>query len=86
LFTTERPGHAQELAATATAQKANTIIVLGGDGTVNEAINGVLASGCRQIPHIGIIPSGSSNDFSKSLGIPQRLRPVISKFDKNPIP
>ena len=74
LFTTEYPSHARELAANATAQSVDTIIVIGGDGTVNEVINGSLMSSCHQIPHIGIIPSGSSNDFSKSLGIPQRVK------------
>ena len=74
LFTTAHPGHARDLAAKATTQKADTIIVLGGDGTLNEVINGALMSGCRQLPRIGIIPSGSSNDFSKSLGIPQQLQ------------
>jgi diacylglycerol kinase (ATP) len=74
LFTTEHPGHARELAAEATAQKVERIIVLGGDGTINEVVNGILASRCCEIPRIGIIPSGCANDFSKSLGIPQQLR------------
>jgi len=74
LFTTEHLGHARELAAKAAAENADAIIVIGGDGTVNEVINGCLNSGCGQIPRIGIIPSGSSNDFSKSVGISQRLQ------------
>jgi len=74
LLRTDHPGHARELAAEATVQKADRVIVLGGDGTVNEVVNGILTSGCRQIPRIGIIPSGCSNDFSKSLGIPQQLQ------------
>ncbi len=74
LFTTGYRGHAQELAADAATQEVDTIVVIGGDGTVNEVINGILAPGCHKIPHIGIVPSGSSNDFSKSLGIPQHLR------------
>ena len=72
-FTTDYPGHAREIATEAAIQKVDTIVVLGGDGTLNEVINGVLATGCSQIPRIGIIPSGSSNDFSKSLGLPQQL-------------
>ncbi len=73
VFTTQYPGHARELAATAAAQGIDTVIVVGGDGTVNEVINGLLTSGREYRPGIGIIPAGSSNDFSKSLGIPQRL-------------
>jgi diacylglycerol kinase (ATP) len=73
LIMTEHPGHARELAINATAQNAGTIIVIGGDGTVNEVINGILITSCDRIPCVGIIPSGSSNDFSKSLAIPQRL-------------
>ena len=73
-FTTDYPGHARKIAAQAAIQKVDTIVVLGGDGTLNEVINGVLATGCSRIPRVGIIPSGSSNDFSKSLGLPQQLQ------------
>ncbi len=72
VFTTQHPGHARELAATAAAQGVDTVVVIGGDGTINEVISGLLTSGRSHGPCIGIIPSGSSNDFSKSLGIPQR--------------
>jgi diacylglycerol kinase (ATP) len=70
----ERPGHAKELAAAAAVQRADTIIVVGGDGTVSEVVNGLLAAGQEQLPSVGIVPAGSSNDFSKSLGIPQRVK------------
>jgi YegS/Rv2252/BmrU family lipid kinase len=71
---TQYPGHACELAAAAAAQGTDTVIVIGGDGTVNEVVNGLLTAGRDPLPRVGIIPAGSSNDFSKSLGIPQRLR------------
>lgn len=73
LLVTLYPGHARELAATAAAQGIDTVIVIGGDGTVNEVANGLLTAGRGHVPCLGIIPSGSSNDFSKSLGIPQHL-------------
>lgn len=66
-------GHAKELAATEAARGAGTIIVVGGDGTLNEVVNGLLSSSGGHIPNIGIIPAGSSNDFSKCLGIPQTV-------------
>ncbi len=71
LATSNGSRHAGELAAAAAADNANTIVVAGGDGTVNEVVNGLLACECDHVPRIGIIPLGSSNDFAKSLGIPQ---------------
>lgn len=71
--TTGSPGHARELAVAAAAQKAETVIVIGGDGTVNEVIDGLVASGHDRLPRVGIVPAGSSNDLAKSLGIPQDL-------------
>jgi diacylglycerol kinase (ATP) len=73
LSPTQSRGHARELAAAAAAQNIDTVIVIGGDGTVNEVINGLLASGQGTAPCVGIIPAGSSNDLSKSLEIPQSL-------------
>jgi len=70
----QEAGHARELAAAAMERKAKTIVVIGGDGTLNEVVNGIFTSGHRHVPRVGIIPTGSSNDFSKSLGIPQDLR------------
>jgi len=73
LAVTGFPGHAQELAAAAAAQRTATVVVIGGDGTVNEVINGLVRSERDYTPCVGIIPAGSSNDFSKSLGLPQDL-------------
>lgn len=73
LKTTDHPGHACALAREACRQDADTIVVLGGDGTVNETINGILTSECKRLPRLGIVPAGSSNDFSRSLGISQNL-------------
>lgn len=67
------PGHVVE-AAKAAARSAETVVVIGGDGTVNETINGLLASGLETLPRLGIIPTGSSNDLAKSLGLPLDLR------------
>jgi len=74
LMTTDRPGHACALARGACEQNADTIVVLGGDGTVNEVINGILVSECLHLPKLGIIPAGSSNDFCRSLGISLELQ------------
>ena len=48
--------------------RAELVICVGGDGTLNHVISGILAM--IEKPRIGYIPAGSTNDFSKSLGIP----------------
>jgi diacylglycerol kinase (ATP) len=70
LVTSEAPRHAADIAAAAVAEKVETIVVIGGDGTVNEVVNGLCSSGSDRLPRLGIIPTGSSNDLAKSLGIP----------------
>lgn len=53
-------------------QKYDMTVISGGDGTLNEAVNGFMNSGCKK--PFGYIPSGSTNDFSHSAGIP--LKPL----------
>lgn len=47
---------------------ADRIIVVGGDGSIHEAVNGVLGTGANTA--LGVIPSGTGNDFAKAAGIP----------------
>lgn len=65
---TERPGHAEELAATL---DADALLAVGGDGTVHEVVNGVRSRAAGPIP-VGILPAGSGNDLARSLGIPMQ--------------
>lgn len=70
---TEHRGHAAELARWAADNRMDLIVVHGGDGTVNETINGFLplpGSTPREwLPRLGVIPGGSANVFARSLGI-----------------
>ncbi len=66
--TTHR-GHARELAVEATADGVDVVVTLGGDGTVNEAANGLLAGGPGpHVPTLAVVPGGSTNVFSRALG------------------
>lgn len=68
LYLTERKKHAEKIAAQITADgQEHCIVVLGGDGTVNEVINGILDPGKVTL---GYIPIGSSNDFARGLKLP----------------
>lgn len=68
---TERRGHARELGERALRERLDVVITLGGDGTINEAINGMLADGPgSQVPALGMVPGGSANVLARSAGIP----------------
>lgn len=66
---TDHRGHAIEIGAQAARDGTDVLIVHGGDGTVNEVVNGVLAEGSTNTPAVGVVPGGSANVFARSLGI-----------------
>ena len=61
---TTAPGEAIQIAK---ETKAELIVAAGGDGTVNEVVNGILQSGSEKL--LGVIPIGSGNDFAKMLNL-----------------
>jgi len=67
VFETRYAGHATELAREV-ASKFATILSAGGDGTLNQVLNGVLASPGKMLPTLGLIPLGSGNDFAGAIG------------------
>jgi diacylglycerol kinase (ATP) len=69
---TETPGEGIEIASRAARNGAKLIIACGGDGTVSEVANGILASG--KDAELGIVPSGTGGDFRRTLEIPARAR------------
>ena len=71
---TEAPGHATELARRLTGAGCELLIVAGGDGTLNEVVNGVPAGGTA--PRIGLLPLASGGDFARTLGLASLERSV----------
>ena len=68
--TTDR-GHAIELGRQAAEEQVDLLITLGGDGTVNEAVNGMLENGPGPgRPALAVVPGGSTNVFARALGLP----------------
>jgi diacylglycerol kinase (ATP) len=68
LHLTEFAGHAQELAGTADLRGVDGCCLIGGDGTLNEVVNGLLARPADQRVPIGIIPGGTGNSVWQHLG------------------
>ncbi|WP_040791735.1 diacylglycerol/lipid kinase family protein [Nocardia paucivorans] len=71
---TQHRGHAAELAQWAATNEMDLIVVHGGDGTVNETINGFVPlpqvdDGQAWRPRLGVIPGGSANVFARALGV-----------------
>jgi diacylglycerol kinase family enzyme len=62
---TSRQGHATRLAQGAAAKGTDAVIVLGGDGTFNEAANGLAGTSCA----LGVLPGGSTNVFARTIGM-----------------
>ena len=75
LVLTERPGHAQVLSQEAAEEGRPLVIAAGGDGTVNETINGLMQARVNGNgrPAFGVLPVGRGNDFAFGAGIPGEL-------------
>lgn len=79
VYETEAPGHATELARAALRQGSRRIIAVGGDGTINEIVNGFFEGDRLMAPDVllGIVPQGSGSDFCRTLGIPLEVQPAL---------
>lgn len=73
---TRAPGHAESLAKRAALYGYDTIVAAGGDGTVNETVNGIMKSKVSGV-RMGIIPIGRGNDFAWMAGIPRNQKKAV---------
>lgn len=71
---TSGPEHATLLAKEAVERNLDLVIIIGGDGTIHEAVNGIAGSNVI----IGIIPAGTGNDLAKVLGIPLDIHEALN--------
>lgn len=81
VYYTEYARHAVEITARLTADgREHTLIVLGGDGTVDEVVNGI--HDCSKVT-LGYIPIGSGNDFTRALQLPSDIRAALENILKS---
>lgn len=87
LIQTEYPGHAIKLAAEAGANGYVTVVAVGGDGTVNEVINGLMQAknDGHLTANLAVFPVGRGNDFSYGMGIPHELESAIQLLEKGDV-
>ncbi|MDX1631235.1 MAG: diacylglycerol kinase family lipid kinase [Thermoanaerobaculia bacterium] len=80
LVETEREGHAEEIARRAVQEGAERVVAVGGDGTVNEVVNGLAPEpGGVQL---GVVPAGTGNDFARSLGLPLEIEESLEVLEQ----
>ena len=75
LLFTERKGHARELARDAVKKEPHLIIAAGGDGTINEVLNGMVMSDTP----LAILPLGTTNVLAKELSIPDSVEGAMER-------
>ncbi|WP_216209364.1 diacylglycerol/lipid kinase family protein [Amycolatopsis aidingensis] len=74
---TDHRGHARDVARSAARDGIDLVVAHGGDGTVNEVVNGLLADTpprpgvYESVPMLGVVPGGSANVFARALGHPR---------------
>jgi diacylglycerol kinase family enzyme len=73
---TGQPGHGAELATRAIDDGAEVVVVLGGDGTVNEVVNGLCGT---EVP-LGLAGGGKTNVFARGLGLPADTRRACQRL------
>lgn len=75
-YFTAGPGDAERLARELPRQGYRRLLVVGGDGTVHEVLNGLDLNQAQ----LGIVPTGSGNDFCRVLGISKKPREAITQL------
>ena len=68
---TEAPGHAIELAKSAAKSGYELVVSVGGDGTINEIVNGLYDAGSIGDVMLGIISTGTGSDYIRTIGVPR---------------
>lgn len=78
---TDYPGHGIELAQCAVQEGWSIIVAAGGDGTINEVVNGLMhGAGTDEVGTLGILPLGTGNDLADSLEIPRDLKSACQRI------
>jgi diacylglycerol kinase (ATP) len=74
---TERPDHAVELARAAAENGVRLVVAVGGDGTINEVVNGLVAAGSPEV-ELAVVPRGTGDDFARTFGIPTDVESALA--------
>jgi diacylglycerol kinase (ATP) len=82
---TEAPGHATEIARQATEQGRELVIACGGDGTLNEVVNGLAAPNNGHRVPLTLLPGGTANILAKELNLPWDIPSAAQKLARGEV-
>lgn len=77
ITTTEKPMEATEITVKGLKEGFDTVVAVGGDGTINEVTNGIVKVGRGTL---GVIPGGTGNDLSRTLGISPNVEEALASI------
>ncbi|HXX59154.1 MAG TPA: diacylglycerol kinase family protein [Dehalococcoidales bacterium] len=81
---TEAPGHATELARDAVKKGYRVVIPVGGDGTINEVVNGLYAAGSLNDVSLAIIGTGTGGDYIRTVGVSRDFHEACERLVNHP--
>lgn len=86
LHETEAPGHGRDLAARLRGASRARLLIVGGDGTIHEVVNGLLEGGGASepdlLPEIAVLPMGTGNDFFRMIRAPRGVDGAVQVLGK----
>jgi YegS/Rv2252/BmrU family lipid kinase len=84
---TQKPGDASMFAKAAVAKEAGLVVCMGGDGTLNEVINGIMMheESIRSDVTLGFVPNGTGCDFVRTVPIPQNMEHALNLIAAGPV-
>ena len=87
VYVTKGPGDAMTLVKNAVAENVRLLVGVGGDGTLNEVVNGLMMHGdaIRSDVTLGFIPNGTGCDFVRTLSIPQDIEQAVDLIASGPV-
>ncbi|MBW2620656.1 MAG: diacylglycerol kinase family lipid kinase [Deltaproteobacteria bacterium] len=87
IYMTQKPGDAVMFAKDAIAKEARLLVCVGGDGTLNEVVNGIMMHGesIRSDVTLGFVPDGTGCDFVRTVPIPQNTEHAIDLIAGGPV-
>lgn len=82
ILETESANGARSLAELAAREGAERIVVIGGDGTISQAVEGIVLSAAERKPALTVLPAGTGGDYARTLGINDSVTACLERLER----